>query len=121
MNVNRFILNITSEQPEELVRFYRDVVGLAPLPEVGEGGFDAAGTGFIIDGHSEVHGPAQEPQRMLINFFVDDAAAETSRLKSAGVRFIREGWREEWGGVISTFLDPDGNYCQLIEFQPPAA
>lgn len=120
MNVTRFILNVNSEQPEALIRFYREVVGLVQLPEVGEGGFDAAGTGFIIDGHSDVHGRAKEPQRMLINFFVDDAAAETSRLKARGVSFIREVGREDWGGIISTFLDPDGNYCQLIEYQPPA-
>ena len=55
---------------------------------------------------------------MLINFFVDDLAAEQARLEGLGVKFIRTAGREEWGGVISTFLDPDGNYCQLIQFRP---
>lgn len=32
--------------------------------------------------------------------------------------FIRTAGREPWGGVISTFADADGNYCQLIEFRP---
>ena len=60
---------------------------------------------------------AKEPQRALINFMVEDLKAEQSRLKAAGVQFIREEGKEEWGGTISTFLDPDGNYCQLVEFK----
>ena len=53
--------------------------------------------------------------------FVDDLNAEQSRLESAGVEFIRTAGKEEWGGVISTFVDPDGNYGQLIEFTPPGS
>ena len=118
MKVNSLIINVTSEQPERLLAFYRDVVGLAPNPQIGEAAFDADGTPFLIDGHSETKGPAREPQRVLINFFVDDLAAEQSRLEKQGVRFIRSAGKEEWGGVISTFLDPDGNYGQLIEYKP---
>ncbi len=113
MHVNQFILNVTSEQPEVLKAFYRDVVGLEPVEEVG--GFRVGGAVLAIDGHSEVHGRAKEPQRFLINFFVDDVAREQARLEAQGVPFIRRMGRESWGGVISTFLDPDGNFCQLIE------
>jgi predicted enzyme related to lactoylglutathione lyase len=120
MKVNSLVLNVTSEQPELLAAFYRDVVGLAPNAQIGEWAFDAGGTPFLIDGHSDTHGPAKEPQRVLINFFVDDLAAEQRRLEQGGVRFIRTAGREAWGGVISTFLDPDGNYCQLIEYRSPS-
>ncbi len=118
MKVNSLVLNITSEHPERLVAFYRDVVGLPKNEEIGEGAFDAGGTAFMIDGHSETKGPAKEPHRVLVNFFVDDLKAEQERLEAKDVNFIRSAAREEWGGVISTFLDPDGNYCQLIEFRP---
>jgi predicted enzyme related to lactoylglutathione lyase len=118
MQVNGFILNITSEQPAALTAFYRDVVGLQPNPDMGETAFVAGETPFIIDGHSEVHGPTREPQRVLMNLMVDDLAAEQKRLEAAGVKFIRSAGREPWGGIISTFLDPDGNYCQLIEYKP---
>jgi predicted enzyme related to lactoylglutathione lyase len=119
MNVTSFIINVTSEEPARLAEFYKNVVQLPPKPEIGEDfAFDAAGAAFIIDGHSETKGVAKEPQRVLINFFVDDLAAEQQRLEGQGVRFIRSAGREEWGGVISTFQDPDGNYCQLIEYQP---
>ena len=118
MKVSQLLLNVTSEHPEKLVAFYRDVVGLPGKPEMGEGAFDVGGTAFMIDGHSETNGSAKEPQRVLINFFVDDLEAEQQRLEGQGVKFIRSAGREPWGGVISTFLDPDGNYCQLIEYKP---
>jgi predicted enzyme related to lactoylglutathione lyase len=117
MQVNQLLINITSEQPEVLARFYRDVVGL-PREEMGEWSFNAGGTPFLIDGHSEVHGSAKEPARVLINFMVDDLEAEQSRLEAQGVQFVRTAGREDWGGIISTFLDPDGNYIQLMEYRP---
>lgn len=120
MKIESFNVNITSEQPERLQAFYREVIGLKPNPEFGEGAFDASGTMFFVDGHSETKGPSKEPQRVLINFFVEDLAAEQKRLEGQGVKFLRAAGKEEWGGIISTFQDPDGNYCQLLEFKPPA-
>ena len=117
MKVNQLIINVTSENPEGLIAFYKDVVGLTQNRQLGEGAFDAGGTMFMIDGHSETKGATKEPQRVLINFFVDDAKAEQARLEGKSVKFIRSAGKEEWGGVISTFLDRDGNYCQLIEFK----
>jgi predicted enzyme related to lactoylglutathione lyase len=118
MKVTGFNINVTTENRERLIDFYDKVVGLPRIPEMGEGAFDAGGTPFLIDGHSETKGMAREPHRYLINFFVDDLAAEQAALEQKGVKFIRTAGREYWGGVISTFLDPDGNYCQLIEYHP---
>ena len=121
MEITHFILNVTSEDPDRLRAFYRDVVGLAPNPEMGPGAFVLMpGLTFAVGDHSSVQGQAREPERVLIDFMVDDLKAEQARLKAQGVQFIREEGREEWGGVISTFLDPDGNYCQLIEWRPEA-
>jgi predicted enzyme related to lactoylglutathione lyase len=116
MNVTSFNINITSEQPERLIAFYRDVVGL-PLNERGDG-FSVAGAEILIDGHSETTGQAKDPQRFLVNMFVEDLAAEQARLEAQGVEFIRKQGREYWGGIISTFLDPDGNYAQILEYRP---
>jgi len=118
MQVTSFNINLTSEDPQRMIAFYRDVLKLPPNPQIGEGAFVAGGGHLLIDGRSEIKGPAKEPARVLINFFVDDLAAEQQRLEEQGVRFIRTAGREYWGGVISTFLDPDGNYLQLIEFRP---
>lgn len=118
MKVSGFIVNVTSEQPEKLIGFYRETVGLSPNPDIGAGAFQVDGATFIVDGHSETKGGTKEPQRVLIDFFVEDLAAEQKRLEGQGVKFIRTAGKEEWGGVISTFVDPDGNYCQLIEYKP---
>lgn len=117
MNVDAFNINITSEQPEALGAWYRDVLELPPA-EAGELSFTVGGAILILDGHSRTHGHAQEPQRVLINFMVGDLAAERDRLLARGVEFIRPPEREPWGGLITTFVDPDGNYLQLIEYRP---
>jgi predicted enzyme related to lactoylglutathione lyase len=118
MQVSSLIVNVNSEQPERLKQFYADVIGLPRNPDMGDGAFMAGPTPFIIDGHSNVKGATKEPPRVLIDFFVDDLAAEQKRLEAAGVKFIRTAGKEEWGGIISTFLDPDGNYVQIIEYKP---
>ena len=119
MAVSSFLINVTSEQPERLFKFYADVVGLPRNTDMGEFALMAGPTPFLIDGHSDVKGGAKEPARVLMDFFVDDLAAEQKRLEDQGVKFIRKAGKEEWGGVISTFVDPDGNYGQLIEFKHP--
>lgn len=121
MKVNSLFLNLTSEQPEKLLAFYRDVIGLPLRPEMGPDALDAGGATIGIDGHSEVKGPTKEPARILIDFNVDDVVAERKRLEAQGVTFIRKEGVEYWGGVISTFPDPDGNYVQLIQYNPPAS
>jgi predicted enzyme related to lactoylglutathione lyase len=116
METKQLVFNITSEQPDVLHAFYKDVVGLVQEPN--SGGFLVGGALFTVDGHSETTGKAKEPHRALFSFLVDDIAAEQARLEAQGVPFIRKQGREFWGGVFSTFLDPDGNYAQLFEFKP---
>jgi len=118
MKVNGFNVNVCSEQPERLIRFYADVVGLMPLPQISAGAFVAGNAALLVDGHSEVKGQAKEPQRILLTFTVADAVAEQERLEGEGVTFIRPATREPWGGLVATFLDLDGNYCQLVEPKP---
>lgn len=118
MEVRSFNINLNSPDPERMVAFYRDVLGLPANPELGHCVI-AGGAMIFFDAHDQIHGPTKEPARVLINFFVPDLATEQQRLEAQGVRFIRSAGREPWGGVISTFLDPDGNYLQLLEFKPP--
>jgi predicted enzyme related to lactoylglutathione lyase len=118
MAISSFIIGLNSENPERLHAFYRDVVGLKPNPDMGDNALMASQTAFIVDGHSELHGATKEPARAWHNFFVDDLASEQKRMEAAGVKFIRTAGKEPWGGSISTFIDPDGNYGQLIQFDP---
>lgn len=122
MEVTHFIINIGTDDEDRLRKFYTETVGLTPNPDMGPGAFNLTpGTTLAIAGHDKVHGMAKEPDRMLIDFMVTDLKAEQERLKAKGVEFVREEGKEEWGGIISTFLDPDGNYCQLIEWNQAGA
>lgn len=122
MKVNHLTLNVTSGDPDRLITFYRDIVRLPPVEGMGPGAFSTGGESvFIIDGHSDVSGKTTEAPRMLINFNVDDAAAETTRLEAAGVPCLRRLGTEYWGGIISTFSDPDGNYFQVMQYDPALA
>jgi predicted enzyme related to lactoylglutathione lyase len=118
MQVTSFNININSAQPQVLIDWYANVLGLETNDQLGDGAFNVAGGHIHIDGHTEIQGPTSEPARILVNLFVDDLAAERTRLQSQGVEFIRDPEREAWGGLITTFVDPDGNYLQLLEFNP---
>ena len=120
MKINSLLINLTSEEPERMKAFYADVVGLEKNPDMGDDAFRAGGATLAIDGHSETKGTAKEPQRVLIDFFVEDVVAERERLEGKGVSFVRKEGKEWWGGIISTFQDPDGNFCQIIEYKPEA-
>ena len=104
MNVTSTLININSANPQALYEWYRDVLGLPVQEGMGETAVQAGGVAITFDGHSEISGPAKEPARYLVNFFVDDAAAETERIEKAGVSCIRRLGQEFWGGIISTFV-----------------
>lgn len=121
MKALQFLVVLHSERVDLLVDFYKNVVGLTPRFDVTPGAFSTGASSsfdLIVEPHSEVHGPAREPQRMMLNFVVDDAIAEQNRLKSLGVPFVRDATEEPGAGIFATFADPDGNYCQLIELRP---
>lgn len=122
VNVNSISIQLASEDPKRLVEFYRDVVQLPVDDTMGEIAFKLgpAGTLFIVD-HSQVAGPTREPARVILDLHLDTLDAEQERLEAAGVRFSRRKGVEYWGGVISTFADPDGNTIQMIETRPELA
>lgn len=114
MDAQTLIVLLHSEQPDRLISFYQDVVGLETnfdLPLA----FNVGGARVIVEPHSAVRGPAKEPERVMLNFVVADAAAEQGRLIGQGVTFTRQAYEEPGVGLFATFRDPDGNYCQLIE------
>jgi predicted enzyme related to lactoylglutathione lyase len=120
LDVEQFVVNVNSSQPEKLIEFYRDTVGLTVNEKMGPGAFMAGSASFIaliIEGHDDVEGPTRDPARVLLNFFVSDLGSEASRLKAAGVAFVMDATVEPGFGMVATFTDPDGNLCQLMELE----
>ncbi len=123
MEVRELTIMVGTDQPEAMARFYGETLGLKRMARFRDPVFAAAG-GFIrILDHSSIDGPTQEPARMQINLFVDDVEAEYARVRSndAAVRVHRPPERESWGGLVTTLLDPDGNFVQLLELLKPTA
>lgn len=121
MDVTTISIQLASSDPQRLLAFYRDTLRLTPQPEMGDAlALGPAGTLFVVD-HSGVSGVVKEPARKIIDLHVADIDKEQARLEAAGVAFSRNKGVEYWGGVISTFSDPDGNLVQLIQFKPELA
>ena len=63
--------------------FYGETIGLSKNPDMGDDAFQAGGAIIAIDGHSETKGSAKEPQRVLIDFFVDDRVKRLPELATS--------------------------------------
>jgi predicted enzyme related to lactoylglutathione lyase len=113
--------SIWSENLNNLLSFYRDVLGLKVVDEspqfavLGSDQPDAPALG--LGTHSEVHGRNADPARHMIGLESDDLTADWKRLKEAGVEFIEDP--TDYGGLwITTLKDPEGNLVQLWQFRP---
>ena len=116
MEARELTVMVGSDQPEELARFYGELLGLPRVSKYRDPVFRAGGANLRIARHSEVTGQNRMPARHLLNLFVDgDVSAAVEQLRRLGVTVVREPEREWWGGLVSTVEDPDGNYVQLIE------
>ena len=107
---------IWSEDVNRLLPFYRDVLGLKPLIATEEFAVFplSPGVGLRIGTHSEVRGRARDPNRVMVNFRVEDCQAEYEQLSQQGVEFTRAPTRDAIH-IVATFDDPDGNVLQLLQ------
>ena len=105
-----------AERFQAMARFYRDTLGLTPRSAKSDFiNFDWSGVRLSVGVHDKVRGASREPLRIMINLTVADIRAVHGRLSRAGVVFTREPAREDWGGWVATFADPDGNVLQLMQ------
>src|SRR5262245_784630 len=103
--------SIWSEDLNNLLPFYRDVLGLEVTSETP--GFVVLG-GVWLGTHSEVHGRNADPARHMIGLTSNDLTGDWNRLKNAGVEFVEDP--TDYGTVqIATLKDPDGNLVQLLQ------
>lgn len=114
---------LSSQSAKKLAAFYKDKVGLKVTFEgvMGENDEEyyefAVGkkSGFGIMDHSGVKGRAKEPERVILNFEVDDIKKEVARLKRAKVKVQQDIYHVEGYGYIATFVDVDGNFFQIVQ------
>jgi predicted enzyme related to lactoylglutathione lyase len=105
-----------------MARFYRDTLGLTPRSDKPDFiNFDWSGVRLSVGVHAGVRGPSREPLRIMLNLTVADIQAAHARLAAAGVVFSRAPEREEWGGWVATFADPDANILQLMQLPAPGS
>ena len=111
--------SIWSEDLNNLLPFYRDVLGLKVSME--SPGFVVLGTdqpnvpALGLGTHSEVHGRNNDPARHMVSLASDDLTADWKRLKEAGVEFVQDP--TDYGNLsVATLRDPEGNLVQLIHF-----
>jgi predicted enzyme related to lactoylglutathione lyase len=115
LNLNSLLLS--SESPEKLVDFYRQVLARDPKWREGEySGFEIGACAFVIGPHSKVHGRSRNPERIMFNFETSEVKGEFERMKGLGAKVIAEPYHmgEDPDFWIATLADPDGNYFQLL-------
>ena len=120
MNATTVTRDVTSEDPQRLFRFYRDIVGLAPRPDAGPAALDVAGSLLRFHPNSGPSGRWPEPANFLVDLPVVDAREAQRRIASRGVAFVGSGFAP-WQRSAPVFLDPDGNYCRLVQLYAPGA
>jgi predicted enzyme related to lactoylglutathione lyase len=112
--------SVWSEDLNNLLPFYRDVLGLKVAmesPDFVVLGADQPNVPTLgLGTHSEVHGRNTDPARHMVGLASDDLTADWKRLKEAGVEFIQDP--TDYGDLsIATLKDPEGNLIQLFHFR----
>ena len=71
---------------------------------------------MIFFPHDQVTGTSPQPERIMLNFAVDDAAAFTNHANNLDVTWVRP-FEPEPFGLLATIADPDGNLVQFTQFR----
>jgi len=112
-----------STDAKKLAQFYKDKVGLKISMEMEIGEDDEKAfvvrfendVAFSIFDHSKVKGKSKDPNRIMFNLEVDNIEKEVKRLKKNGVKLVQDIYHVQDYGFVSTFVDLDGNYFQLVK------
>jgi predicted enzyme related to lactoylglutathione lyase len=102
-----------SAQPARLNDWYRTTI--AP-DQTDDGPIDLGGVLLIIEHRDDVEAKTLEPGRMILNFHAEDFDVVEARLRAAGVDWLGPV-ADRPAGRFGTFVDPDGNYLQIIQLK----
>jgi predicted enzyme related to lactoylglutathione lyase len=110
LNLNSIMIGTSKVQ--EMAEFYKKVFDRPADMVDGDWHGWQVGKGFLtIGAHSEIHGKAQEPQRIIMNYETTEVKEEFERIKTLGATVIKEPydmgnhWFDHCGDEFG------GNYC----------
>ncbi|MEO8906835.1 MAG: VOC family protein [Microbacteriaceae bacterium] len=136
MTISLQYCNITVNDVDESVAFYRDALGLelrndvssGPYRWVTLGGQSEPGSEIVISephaGRSQADGDALQELLVkgslpIVVFRVDDLDDTFERVRASGAEVLQEPIDQPWGPRDCAFRDPSGNTVRLN--QAPAA
>lgn len=106
-------LILFTERYEQCVGFYRDTLGLPVIFDKGHLIALSFGSAYLMietDGHARAGGKPRSENPVTLRFNVTDVAQAAASLRQRGVDVEVHQW--DWG-TTGSFLDPDGNRCEL--------
>ena len=119
MSYKLYAIRVFSYKWQESLAFYRDTIGF-PLAfadeEMGWAQFNLGAAHLGL----ERLGPDDPESKELVGRFVGtsievgDIAAIYDALVAKGVEFTGPPEKQEWGGTLAHFKDPDGNILTLL-------
>lgn len=117
--VRNFGIILGTERFDECLRFYRDTLGLPVWFEKNSLVCLRFGDGYLMietGGVSSEGRKANSQNPTMLRFNVDDVRAVAGMLRENGVDVQVKEY--DWG-TVGTFLDPDGNACELKDAGDP--
>jgi catechol 2,3-dioxygenase-like lactoylglutathione lyase family enzyme len=132
MTISLQYANITVNDVDEAVAFYRDGLGLEVRNDVANGGFrwvtlgsaDQPGVEIVLSephaGRSKADGDAIQElvakgMMPMLVFRTDDLDAAFERARQSGAEVLQEPIEQPWGPRDSAFRDPSGNMVRLSQ------
>lgn len=99
---------------KKAARFYEEVLGLEKKYEFSSYiGFECGGVEIGLIPYQE--GRDQDNKSFTVELLVDNVQEVCDRLKTKGVKFIKDLHEETWGGKQAVFKDPDGNILEITQ------
>jgi catechol 2,3-dioxygenase-like lactoylglutathione lyase family enzyme len=136
MTISLQYTNITVNDVDEALAFYRDALGLEVRNDVANGGFrwvtlgspDQPGLEIVLSephaGRSQADGDILQELLTkgvlpMLVFRTDDLDATFEKVRASGAEVLQEPIDQPWGPRDSAFRDPSGNTVRIS--QAPAA
>jgi catechol 2,3-dioxygenase-like lactoylglutathione lyase family enzyme len=132
MNIELQYVNVTVNDPEESLAFYRDALGLEVRNDVESdgyhwvtlGGSSWPGPEIVLSaphaGRSQADGDAMQElltkgSLPLLVFRAEDLDATFEKVRASGAEVLQEPITQPWGPRDCAFRDPSGNTVRISQ------